>query len=274
VIEHRTVDAGGLRVHLAEVGPVDAPPVLLLHGWPQTSHLWREVGPALAADRRVLMPDLRGFGATEAPGTGMDPETFARDQVALLDALGIERVDVVGHDWGGYAGFLLAARWPERVGAYLACSAPSPWVTVTPRLLLDSWRGWYAWLLASPAARPLLARTDVIKRALDRDTRGRVGDDDLEVFAGALRAPERIRATQLLYRSYLRLTVSVVRGNEPVPPLRVPAHLLLGQRDPAIRPTLAEGFPSVELVDTGHFMVDERPELIVARARSVFARAS
>jgi pimeloyl-ACP methyl ester carboxylesterase len=273
-MEHRTVDAGGLRVHLAQAGPADAPPVLLLHGWPQTSHLWREVGPALAADHRVLMPDLRGFGATEAPGTGMDPETFARDQVALLDALGIERVNLIGHDWGGYAGFLLAARWPERVGAYLACAAPSPWLTVTPKLLADSWRGWYAWLLGSPLCGQLMRHTDVVKRLIDHDTRGAVGDDDLALFADALRAPERIRATQLLYRSYIGLTLSVARGREPVPPLLVPTHLLLGRRDSAIRPSLAAGFPSLELVETGHFMVDERPDLIEARARDVFARAS
>lgn len=275
MIRHRIVDAGGLRVHLAETGPVDAPAVLLLHGWPQTSHLWRHVGPMLADEHRVLMPDLRGFGRTEAPGHGMDPETFARDQVALLDALDLERVNLIGHDWGGYAGFLLAARRPERVGALLAISTPSPWVSISPRLLREAWRGWYAAVFASPLGPALLRRTDIVKRAIAGDTRGRgVTDADLQTFAAAFRAPERARAVQLLYRSYLRLVVSVTRGDEAVPPLRVPAHLVLGERDTAIRPALAAGFPSVELVDAGHFVVDELPELVVARAREVFRRAS
>ncbi len=64
----------------------------MLHGWPQNWFLWRNViGPLAASGYRVLAPDLRGFGSTEAPGSGYDGPTFARDQVALLDALGIEK---------------------------------------------------------------------------------------------------------------------------------------------------------------------------------------
>ena len=102
-VEHRYVDAGGLRVHVAEAGEGD--PVLLLHGWPQHHYMWRGVIERLAPQYRLLAPDLRGFGWTDTPDTGYDGETFASDQVALLDALEIERVKVVGHDWGGCSGF-------------------------------------------------------------------------------------------------------------------------------------------------------------------------
>jgi pimeloyl-ACP methyl ester carboxylesterase len=274
VIRHRIVDAGGLRVHLAETGSVDASPLLLLHGWPQTSHLWRRVGPLLSDEHRVLMPDLRGFGRTEVTEGGMDPETFARDQIALLDALGIERVRLIGHDWGGYAGFLLAARWPERVSAYLAISTPHPWVRPSPRLAADAWRAWYAAVLASPLGPMLLQRTDFVARAIGADTHGRgVSPEDLALFVDAFRAPDRARATQRLYRDYLRRIVDLPRGGGSVPPLRVPARLLLGRRDRAIARSLVAGFDPVELVDAGHFVVDERPELVVARARSLFADA-
>jgi len=274
-VTHRDVDAGGLRVHLAEAGPPDAPPVLLLHGWPQTHRCWRHVVPLLAADHRLLMPDLRGFGRTEAPGTGMDPETFAADQLALLDALGIERAHLAGHDWGGYTSFLLAARHPDRIAAVLVCNAPHPWVRPRPRLLLEAWRAWYAVALASPLAGPLLRRTGLVARAIAGDTRGRgVTPEDLEAFAAALRPPERVRATQLLYRAYLRRLAAVARGGPAPPPLRVPAHLLFGRRDRAIPTALVEGFPGVELVDAGHFVVDERPDLVARAARDVFGRAA
>lgn len=274
-MRHRFVDAGGLRVHLAELGPADAPPVLALHGWPQTHHLWRRVGPLLAGEHRVLMPDLRGFGQTEAPGHGMDPETFARDQVALLDALGIDRIRLIGHDWGGYAGFLLAARHPERIVALLGANTPHPWVRITPRVAAQAWRAWYAALLASPAGPVLLRRTDLVKVALRRETRGEgLTEDDLDVFARALRAPERARASQQLYRSYLRTLASIARGGDPVPPLRVPARLLFGRRDTAIALALVRDFRDLELVDAGHFVVDERPELVAQRARELFASAS
>jgi pimeloyl-ACP methyl ester carboxylesterase len=273
-ITHSTVDAGGLRVHLAQAGPADAPPVLLLHGWPQTHHLWRHVGPALAADHRVLMPDLRGFGQTAAPGTGMDPETFAADQLALLDALGIERVAMIGHDWGGYTGFLLAARHPQRVSAYLACNTPHPWMTITPGAVREAWRSWYAVAIASPLGPVALRRTSLVADALRRETGGGTGltEEDLRIFADAFRAPERARASQLLYRSYLRTLVGLARGGgDPVPRPTMPYALLFGRRDQAIAPALVADLPGVEFVDAGHFVVDERPDLVVGRARELFA---
>ena len=271
MIRHRFVDAAGLRVHLAEAGEDGAPAVLLLHGWPQTSHLWRRVGPALAADHHVLMPDLRGFGGTEVTEAGMDPETFAADQVALLDALGITRAGLVGHDWGGYAAFLLAARHPDRIAAVLACNAPHPWMRVTPRVAAETWRAWYALVLASPLGPRLMRDTDLVARALRADTGGRgLTDEDLETFTAAFRAPERAAAAQRLYRGYLRAAAAAARGvADPIPELRVPAHLLFGTRDRAIGRALVEDFPGVEFVDAGHFVVDERPELVSRRAHEL-----
>lgn len=274
-VRHRSVDAGGLRVHLAEAGDPDAPAVLMLHGWPQTHREWRHVGPAVAAEGyRVLMPDLRGFGETEVTADGMDPETFARDQVALLDALGVDRAFLVGHDWGGFTGFLLAARHPDRIRAYLACNTPHPWAKVTPRLATEMWRSWYAVVLASPLGPELMRRTDVIKRLLMADTKGQgFTADDLEHFAGAFRPAERAKAAQRLYRSYGRTALATVRGggSDPVPRLQVPAKLLFGTRDAAISTQLVRDFPDLELVPgVGHFIVDERPQLVVRRALDLF----
>ena len=275
---HRTVDAGGLRVHLAELGDPGDPAVLMLHGWPQTHWEWRHVGPAVAAEGyRVLMPDLRGFGETEITQHGMDPETFARDQVALLDALGIDRAFLVGHDWGGYTGFLLAARHPDRIRAYLACNTPQPWAKVSAKMASEMWRSWYAVMLASPVGPELMRRTGFIKRVLMADTRGQgFTDEDLERFAAAFRPAERAKAAQRLYRSYGKTALSTLRGGSgsAVPPLQVPARLLFGTRDKAISTELVRGFPGLELVpDVGHFIVDERPQLVVQRALDLFGSA-
>ena len=135
-VEHRFVDVraadGPLRVHLAEAGQGE--PVLLLHGWPQHWYEWRRQVPLLASRRRLLMPDLRGFGWTEAPGRGYDAETFAADAVALLDALELERVQLAGHDWGGFASLLAGLKHPERFSRILVMNAPVPWATPSPRL--------------------------------------------------------------------------------------------------------------------------------------------
>src|SRR5437764_13936884 len=79
-VRHRYVDAGGLRVHLAEAGPVDGDPVLMLHGWPQHWYEWRGLVPLLGDSHRLLMPDLRGLGWAEVTEDGYADEHLARDQ--------------------------------------------------------------------------------------------------------------------------------------------------------------------------------------------------
>ena len=98
-MESRFVNAAGLRMHYLEHG--SGQPVIAIHGWPETCHEWRRVAPLLGPDHRVLAPDTRGHGRTEAPPHGYDRAQLAGDIVAFMDALGIDRCPVVAHDWGG-----------------------------------------------------------------------------------------------------------------------------------------------------------------------------
>jgi pimeloyl-ACP methyl ester carboxylesterase len=275
-VEHRFVDAGGLRVHLAEAGPADAPPVLLLHGWPQHWYMWRRVIAGLGDDHRVLAPDLRGFGWTEAPGNGYDGDTFASDQIALLDALEIESATVVGHDWGGWATFLLGLSHPGRIERALVCNAPPPWVPSSPRLLLEAWRSWYALGAALPGLGPLLARRFLPRRILSSGHAHDPFDDaELELYLERFRDPARASAVTALYRYYFRAFRDGLRGSWRGQRLVVPTRLLFGARDVYVSPRLVElARPNaddfeVELVpDSGHFIVDEKPELVIERARA------
>ncbi|MFD8695558.1 haloalkane dehalogenase [Kitasatospora purpeofusca] len=92
-----------------------APPVVLLHGNPTSSHLWRKVVPHLAGRSRVLAPDLIGMGASGKPAVDYDFDDQARYLDAWFDALGLDRVVLVGHDWGGALALDRAARYPDRV---------------------------------------------------------------------------------------------------------------------------------------------------------------
>lgn len=98
-MQTHTVAANGIAHHVLEAG--DGPAMVLLHGWPQTSFAWRKVMPALAAHYRVVAPDLRGMGRTDRPDGPYDMRTVADDLAALIDALGLDRPYLVGHDWGG-----------------------------------------------------------------------------------------------------------------------------------------------------------------------------
>src|SRR5436853_4837604 len=123
-VEPRYADVDGLRVHYAEAGEGD--PVILQHGWPQHWWVWRDLIGPLAERFRVICPDMRGFGWTDAPRSGYDKPQLARDVIGLLDKLGIERVRYVGHDWGAFVGFLAALSHPERFERFMPLSIPPP----------------------------------------------------------------------------------------------------------------------------------------------------
>ncbi len=118
-----------VHVHEPQDGRGDAQAVLALHGFPQTHRCWDDVVVGLvAAGRRVLVPELRGYSPTARPADdaayGLGP--VVSDVVALLDDAGLEQVDLLGHDWGAVAAWGTAARRPERVSSLVAVSVPHP----------------------------------------------------------------------------------------------------------------------------------------------------
>jgi len=279
-VEHRFVDANGLRVHVAEAGAQGAPPVLLLHGWPQHWYMWRRVMAGLRGEYRLLAPDLRGFGWTEAPGDGYDGETFAADQVALLDALGLERAHVVGHDWGGWTAMLMGIRHSDRVERMVVCNAPHPWSRLSPRVVAELWRSWYTWLIATPVLGRRLLQSEWIGRQYMRMNAALPFDaEEVEIYARSFREPARAQAAVELYRYYQRVVLDTVRGAWRSHRLSRPTLLLFGERDTSLSTRLLPGYEShaddmrVELVpDSGHFIVDEKPDLVIARTRDWLSR--
>lgn len=108
-IEHHTAQLSGVRLHYLTAG--SGPALVLLHGWPQSSHEWRHLIPTLATRFRVIAPDLRGLGDSGRPAGGYDKMTVAADiRELLMDTLGIERAVVVGHDWGAAVAYALAVQ--------------------------------------------------------------------------------------------------------------------------------------------------------------------
>jgi pimeloyl-ACP methyl ester carboxylesterase len=277
-VEHRYVEANGIRIHLASAGPDGSaePPILLLHGWPQHWYMWHRVIGGLGDERRLLAPDLRGFGWTEAPGHGYDGETFAADQVALLDALEIERAHVIGHDWGGWTAMLLGTLYPERVARMIVCNAPHPFLRPTPGLLAEFWRAWYTWVIAAPAVGFRSLANGWISRNILSG--GNVGTpfstEEIELYVDSFREPSRAHAITQLYRYYQRVLTEGATSRRRSPRLSVPTLLLFGARDRYLSKRLLDGHEGhaddlrVELVpDSGHFLVDEKPRLVIERAR-------
>jgi len=279
-VRHRQVRARGLDFHVAEAGEGEDV-VLCLHGWPQHWYEWRFLMPALADRHRVLAMDLRGFGWSDAPPDGYEKENLADDVLAVLDALGIERVKLVGHDWGGWIGFLLCLKAPHRFERYLALNIVHPWVELR-HALPHAWRLWYQQLNLSPGLGYLAHRSGrYVRRALQAGVVDRsVWDEEtLAAFADNLAEPDRARAAVQMYRVFnLRETLPLIRGRYAGKRLTVPTRMVFGEDDVALHPSLLAGWEKhadnmeVELVPgCGHFIADERPQLVADRARAFLA---
>ncbi len=262
-VTHEYLDAGGLRTHVALAGPQDAPPVLLVHGWPQHWWVWRNVIPQLAQNHRVIAPDLRGFGWSEVTRTGYDKEQLASDLLAVLHALSIERATWVGHDWGGVTGFLAALKAPDRIERMLVLCVPHLWVDPSPRqLALLSYQG--------PISLPLVGRTLarwMLPRILQAG-RGpdRLSREDVSLFADHI--PPAV--TVAMYRTFLtREVLPIARGRYRGRTLEVPTHVMVGGRDlvtRGLRPGPVNGQPqlTVETIDgVAHWVPEQRPEHII-----------
>jgi pimeloyl-ACP methyl ester carboxylesterase len=228
----------------------------------------------------VLAPDLRGWGWSDAPPGDYAKATFAADAIALLDAEGIDRVSVMGHDWGAYAAFLLALEHPGRVERMVALDMSPPWPG-PPRLrqlalpLLAS----YQVALATPVLGPrLMTQGPGLIRSLIRAGSGpamRWSDAELDVYAEVLREPARAAASSACYRTFLtRELPGLARGRHRPDELTVPSLLAMGGASPIKRIVDPQPSPNlrVETIEgAGHFLPEESPERVLELARPFLA---
>lgn len=276
-VEHRFLDVGGLRTHVALAGAGE--PLLLLHGWPQHWWQWRHVIGPLSQHYSVICPDLRGLGWTDAPLDGYRPDTMADDITALLDQLGIDTFRAIGHDWGGLVGYLLALRFPTRMRNYIAINTVSPFLRPTPRVLADSLRLWHI-----PANTiPHLAAGPVPDWALRQWTSrsDSMAPEDRAIFLAQFREPARVQATVHYYRHLMTREIPrLLEGHYRRTRLRVPTLVLAGTRDPLFTMSAMRDFGShaddlqiSPLRETGHFPATEQPQQVIDRTLAFFDRS-
>lgn len=277
-VTHHRVRARGIEFHYAEAGSGDDV-VLCLHGWPQHWYEWRHLMPALADRHRVIALDLRGFGWSDAPKQGYEKEELASDVLAVLDELGIERVKLVGHDWGGWIGFLLCLREPQRFERFLALSILPPWTGIK-EIGPHVWRLWYQWLILSPEVGYRLHRSGrfVPKVLVGSSVNRGVWDEaTIHAFSDTFTEPPRARVGVQMYRTFnLREMPGILRGRYARARLQVPTRLMIGEDDPLPHQAItgierhADEMELERVPDCGHFIADEMPDLVAERARAFF----
>ena len=244
-IEQLTIAANGLQFHALAAGPVDGPLVLLLHGFPETSHGWRrQIAPLAAAGFRVVAPDQRGVGLSSKPAgiAAYRVDRLAADSVAIVRALGRERAQVVGHDWGGAVTWHLAAHHADVVERVAILDAPHPAVfgPYLRRHPSQRAKSWYMAFFQLPWLPEALLRGGQFKRlarALVASSRpGTFTPEDLAVYRTAWAQPGALTGMLNWYRA-LRLRAQVPRTTGPI---ATPVRLMWGDQDQALEPGLAE----------------------------------
>jgi pimeloyl-ACP methyl ester carboxylesterase len=222
----RRVAGDGVELAVADEG--DGPPVLLLHGFPDSSYVWRHQIPALVgAGRRVIAPDLRGFGQSDRP-EGVEEYAMRRlvgDVIAVLDGLGILRADVVGHDYGAALAWVVAARVADRVERLVALSVGHP--NTYRRMPVEEREKWWYQLffLFEGVAEEALMEADW--RLMREFTRG---DGDLERWVVDLGRPGALTAALNWYRANSRPERDV-GPRAPFPTVAAPTLGIWSSRD-------------------------------------------
>ncbi len=276
-IRHETVRANGVDLHVARAG--QGQPLVLLHGWPEFWLTWEPVMQRLADRFELIAPDLRGFGASEKP----DPEpsdragadVHAADIVALLDALGVMRAGVVGHDVGGYVGQALGRSAPERLIGLFFFNCPYAGIgprLAQPEMLAEIW--YQSFHLKDFAATTVGASREGCRAYIGHFLRHWAGgnpsafDDVLEAFTDNFMRPGNLQGGFNWYRSAQEGRLAMIRGTSPsLPPIAVPTCVRWGDSDPlfpyAWTDRLGEFFSDLDLAPfegAGHFPHRERPD--------------
>ncbi|MDQ3078218.1 MAG: alpha/beta hydrolase [Pseudomonadota bacterium] len=276
----------GITMNVALAGPEDAPPIILLHGFPESHRTWAKVAPLLADRLRLIMPDLRGFGQSDRPQdvAAYSTDTLIADVVALADALGVDRFTLVGHDWGGAVAWAAALRANPRIERLAIINSPHPAIFQRSIITDDAQRAASQYIRAfrDPAMEAQVAAMG-IDRFFDKSFRGHV---DLATIDPAERAqsiadwsrPGALTAMFNWYRAS-QITVPamgedaalpnwVVRG---VPRLKIPVRILWGLDDKALLPIQLDGIGEigddvevVPLAGVGHFAPWQAPDQVAA----------
>lgn len=266
------VQARGVRFHVTESGPEDGRPVLALHGWPQHHWVYRGLLADPPPGLRIIAPDLPGYG-----WSGPAPHRWAKDDVAddvlaLMDALALDRVLLVGHDWGGFVGYRMLLAAPERFDGYLVMNMAHPWQT--PRTILPHfWRFLAYQPFVASIGKFLQQRTPYLERLIFAfgPKAHRVDPAAARIYAERFRDPVVARTATDTYRTFLLREMPTAARNPEDRRATVPIRALFGMADFAVHHSLAAPETAdaddytFEPVDAGHFVIDERPDLVRER---------
>jgi pimeloyl-ACP methyl ester carboxylesterase len=266
-LRHERIKGDGIELHVARGG--EGPPVILLHGFPETWHSWhRQISALASAGFSVLAPDMRGYNLSDRPAgrRAYHLRHLVADVVALVRATGYPRAHIAGHDWGGIVAWTFAGEHPELLDKLVILNAPHLRIYLEkvrrPPQMLRSWYVLFFQLPALPeyalSAWNFRAVRDLFKR------RGAFTDEEIEEYVEALSHPGALTAGLNYYRANLasdarRIACAAVSGAETL--------VIWGELDPALGLELLDGLERVaprvrvhRIPGASHWVQNEAPD--------------
>lgn len=277
--ESRHAEVNGTDLHYVIGGQGD--PLLLLPGWPQTWWAFHKVMPSLAQQHQVIAVDLRGMGSSGKPESGYDKKTMAADVRALARFLGHEQVDIAGHDIGSLVAHSFAANHPEaarRVALLDVLHPDEGWYqfTALPRPEQPATMWWFAFNQLRGLPEQLLAGRSrhLIDEMLDSSMvdRTTIDDFDRDIYAHAYNTPEAIRASNGWYQALGQDIADQKEYGPLTPPILALTGELTHDWVRSVLPHKASDFEIVQIEGAGHYLAEERPELLVEHLSTFFAK--
>lgn len=286
MIEQRRLELStGITMNVALAGPGDAPPVILVHGFPESHRTWRGLVPLLADDLRLVMPDLRGFGGSDKPQDVADyaTETLLADLFALADGLGIDRFALVGHDWGGAIAWAAAISGNPRISRLAIINSPHPSIFQKSLIADPKQRAASQYMNAfrTPGMEAGIARMELAtffdKSFSKHVDLASIPADERQQYLDDWGQPGALTAMLNWYRAS-RIVVPVP-GEEAampdwvdhLPKIRIPLRVIWGLNDAALLPIQLQGIGEVgddvdvfPLPGVGHFAPWEAPDQVAA----------
>jgi len=266
------IKSDGATIHVRIGG--QGPAVLMLHGFADTGDMWAPLAAALARERTVVVPDLRGMGLSSHPDAGYDKKTQGRDVARVLDTLTIQKSDVVAHDIGNMVAYAFAAQYPQRVARLVVMDAPlpgiGPWdeITRSPLLWHFNFRGPDVERLVAGRERIYLDRfwneLSANPKSIDEATRQHYAD--LYARPGAMRSAFNQFAA--FTQDAIDNQAFVAKGKLTMPVLAIGADKSFGSAMADILRFVATDVTSVVVPNSGHWLMEEQPAATVAAIRA------
>src|SRR5690349_10295276 len=270
------IQTDGATLHVRSGG--HGPAVILLHGYGETGDMWAPLAAELARDHTVVVPDLRGMGLSSRPEDGYDKKTQGHDVAHVIDALQIDRADLVTHDIGNMVGYAFAAQYPGRVASFILMDAPLPGVGPWDEIVRS--RALWHFSFQGPDAERLVAGRERIY--LDRFWNefsadpSRFSEESREHYARLYAQPGAMHAGFNQFAAFDQDAIDnktfVANGKLSMPVLAVGGEKSFGPTMAVVMRAAAINVQELVIPDAGHWLMEEQPAATIAAVRAFLDR--